>query len=59
MYTTMERSYIYNKAFAKYFQVEDHVTAEADRFPFGKDAYQAYLDTLTTRSNGSLNWRYA
>jgi NTP pyrophosphatase (non-canonical NTP hydrolase) len=50
MYTT-ERSYIYNKAFAKYFQVEDHATA-AERFPFGKDAYQAYLDTLTTRSNG-------
>jgi len=54
MYTT-ERSYIYNKAFAKYFQVQDHVTA-AERFPFGKDAYQAYLDTLTTRSNGSLNY---
>jgi len=54
MYTT-ERSYIYNKAFAKYFQVKDH-TAEAERFPFGKDAYQAYLDTLTTRSNGSLNY---
>ena len=50
MYTT-ERSYIYNKAFAKYFQVEDYNT-EAERFPFGKDAYQAYLDTLTTRSNG-------
>ena len=50
MYTT-ERSYIYNKAFAKYFQVEDHATA-AERFPFGKDAYQAYLDTLTTRANG-------
>ena len=54
MYTT-ERSYIYNKAFAKYFQVEDHVTA-AERFPFGKDAYQAYLDTLTTRSNGTLDY---
>ena len=54
MYTT-ERSYIYNKAFAKYFQVKDHAT-EAERFPFGKDAYQAYLDTLTTRSNGSLNY---
>ena len=54
MYTT-ERSYIYNKAFAKYFQVKDHA-AEAERFPFGKDAYQAYLDTLTTRSNGSLNY---
>ena len=56
MYTT-ERSYIYNKAFAKYFQVEDHAT-EAERFPFGKDAYQAYLDTLTTRANGNGNWRY-
>jgi NTP pyrophosphatase (non-canonical NTP hydrolase) len=54
MYTT-ERSYIYNKAFAKYFQVKDHAT-KSERFPFGKDAYQAYLDTLTTRSNG--NWRY-
>ncbi len=54
MYTT-ERSYIYNKAFAKYFQVQDHVTA-AERFPFGKDAYQMYLDGLTTRSNGTLNY---
>jgi NTP pyrophosphatase (non-canonical NTP hydrolase) len=54
MYTT-ERSYIYNKAFAKYFQVKDHAT-EAERFPFGKDAYQAYLDTLTTRSNGTLDY---
>ena len=52
---TMERCYIYNKAFAKYFQVEDHATA-AERFPFGKDAYQSYLDTLTTRSNGTLNY---
>jgi NTP pyrophosphatase (non-canonical NTP hydrolase) len=54
---TMERCYIYNKAFAKYFQVQDHATA-AERFPFGKDAYQAYLDTLTTRANGNGNWRY-
>ena len=54
---TMERCYIYNKAFAKYFQVKDHAT-EAERFPFGKDAYQAYLDTLTTRANGNGNWRY-
>ena len=54
---TMERCYIYNKAFAKYFQVEDHIT-QAERFPFGKDAYQAYLDTLTTRANGNGNWRY-
>ena len=54
MYTT-ERSYIYNKAFAKYFQVQDHATA-AERFPFGKDAYQMYLDGLTTRSNGTLNY---
>ena len=54
---TMERCYIYNKAFAKYFQVKDHVT-EAERFPFGKDAYQVYLDTLTTRANGNGNWRY-
>ncbi len=54
---TMERCYIYNKAFAKYFQVQDHATA-AERFPFGKDAYQAYLDTLTTRANSNGNWRY-
>ena len=54
MYTT-ERSYIYNKAFAKYFQVKDHATA-SERFPFGKDAYQVYLDGLTTRSNGSLDY---
>ena len=56
MYTT-ERSYIYNKAFAKYFQVEDHAT-EAERFPFGKDAYQAYLDTLTVRANGNGSLNY-
>ena len=56
MYTT-ERSYIYNKAFAKYFQVQDHVT-KAERFPFGKDAYQAYLDTLTTRANGNGSLDY-
>ena len=54
MYTT-ERSYIYNKAFAKYFQVKDHATA-SERFPFGKDAYQVYLDGLTTRSNGTLDY---
>lgn len=54
---TMERCYIYNKAFAKYFQIKDHAE-EAERFPFGKDAYQAYLDTLTTRYNGNGNWRY-
>ena len=54
---TMERCYIYNKAFAKYFQVKDHVE-QAERFPFGKDAYQAYLDGLTTRYNGNGNWRY-
>ena len=54
---TMERCYIYNKAFAKYFQVKDHVE-EANKFPFGKDAYQVYLDGLTTRANGNGNWRY-
>ena len=42
---TMERCYIYNKAFAKYFQVKDHAT-EAEMFPFGKDAYQAYFLVL-------------
>jgi len=54
MYTT-ERSYIYNKAFAKYFQVKTR-SEEAERFPFGKDAYQVYLDGLTTRSNGTLDY---
>ena len=54
---TMERCYIYNKAFARYFQVKDHVE-EANKFPFGKDAYQAYFDSLTNRSNSNGNWRY-
>ena len=45
----MERCYIYNKAFAKYFQVK----------PQGqRDAYQAYFDTLTSRANRNGNWRY-
>ena len=54
-YTT-ERCYIYNKAFAKYFKTP--------KFPFGKDAYQAYYDTLNERAtlDGSItrnnNWRY-
>ena len=55
---TMERCYIYNKAFAKYFQVKDHVDQGSLKFPFGKDAYQVYLDGLTTRANGNGNWRY-
>ena len=42
---TMERCYIYNKAFAKYFQVKKH-----------KDAYQEYFDQIANRSNN--NWRY-
>ena len=46
---TMERCYIYNKAFAKYFQVK----------PQGqKDAYQAYFDTLNHRTKRNGNWRY-
>ena len=53
---TVERCYIYNKAFAKYFQVKDHADQGSLRFPFGKDAYQVYLDGLTTRSNGSLDY---
>ena len=53
---TMERCYIYNKAFAKYFQVKDHVDQGSLKFPFGQDAYQLYLDGLTTRSNGTLNY---
>ena len=42
---TTERCYIYNKAFAKYFQVRKH-----------KDAYQEYFDQIANRSNN--NWRY-
>ena len=42
---TTERCYIYNKAFAKYFQVKKH-----------KDAYQEYFDQIANRSNN--NWRY-
>ena len=42
---TMERCYIYNKAFAKYFQVKKH-----------KDAYQEYFDQIANRSTN--NWRY-
>ena len=48
-YTT-ERCYIYNKAFAKYFKTA--------KFPFGKDAYQAYYDTITERASSNGNWRY-
>ena len=55
---TMERCYIYNKAFAKYFQVKNQAESAAERFPFGKDAYQVYLDGLTTRANSNGNWRY-
>jgi NTP pyrophosphatase (non-canonical NTP hydrolase) len=44
---TMERCYIYNKAFAKYFQVKKH-----------KDVYQAYYDTITNRIKSNGNWRY-
>ena len=49
MYTT-ERCYVYNKAFAKYFNTS--------KFPFGEDAYQAYYDTLTKRAtlNGSMEY---
>ena len=46
---TMERCYIYNKAFAKYFQVKGQAE---------KDAYQAYFDTLNNRPNRNGNWRY-
>ena len=44
---TMERCYIYNKAFAKYFQVKKH-----------KDVYQAYYDTISDRAKSNGNWRY-
>ena len=49
MYTT-ERCYVYNKAFAKYFNTP--------KFPFGEDAYQAYYDTLNKRAtlNGSMEY---
>jgi len=44
---TMERCYIYNKAFAKYFQVKQQ-----------KDVYQAYYDTISKRAKSNFNWRY-
>jgi len=44
---TMERCYIYNKAFAKYFQVKEQ-----------KDVYQAYYDTISKRVKSNGNWRY-
>ena len=44
---TMERCYIYNKAFAKYFQIGKH-----------KDAYQEYFDQISNRANRNGNWRY-
>jgi len=50
MYTT-ERSYIYNKAFSEYFN-------PATKFPFGKDAYQAYHDGLTERAKPSNGKAY-
>jgi NTP pyrophosphatase (non-canonical NTP hydrolase) len=46
---TMERCYIYNKAFAKYFQVKGHTE---------RDAYQEYFNQLTNRMNLNGNWRY-
>ena len=49
MYTT-ERCYVYNKAFAKYFNTS--------KFPFGDDAYQAYHDTLTERAKPSNGKAY-
>lgn len=47
---TMERCYIYNKAFAKYFKTS--------KFPFGEDAYQAYYDAIDKRAKSNGNWRY-
>ena len=47
---TMERCYIYNKAFAKYFKTT--------KFPFGEDAYQAYYDAIDKRAKSNGNWRY-
>ena len=47
---TMERCYIYNKAFAKYFKTT--------KFPFGQDAYQAYYDSISKRAKSNGNWRY-
>jgi len=47
---TMERCYIYNKAFAKYFKTT--------KFPFGEDAYQAYYDAINKRAQANGNWRY-
>mgnify|MGYP003135680074 FL=1 len=44
---TMERCYIYNKAFAKYFHINKN-----------KDVYQAYYDTISNRAKSNGNWRY-
>ncbi len=54
---TMERCYIYNKAFARYFHVQSHAD-KAKKFPFGEDAYQAYYSTLARRAklNGSMDY---
>ncbi len=44
---TMERCYIYNKAFARYFKIKMH-----------KDVYQDYYDTISNRIKSNGNWRY-
>ena len=49
---TMERCYIYNKAFAKYFKPNLSTDKE--------DPYQAYHDVLTAKAEymANRNWRY-
>ena len=49
---TMERCYIYNKAFAKYFKT--------NLFTDKEDPYQAYHDVLTAKAEymANRNWRY-
>ena len=49
---TMERCYIYNKAFAKYFK--------PNLFSDKEDPYQAYHDVLTAKAEymANRNWRY-
>ena len=49
---TMERCYIYNKAFAKYFK--------PNLFTDKEDPYQAYHDVLTAKAEymANRNWRY-
>jgi len=46
---TMERCYIYNKAFAKYFLVESHIDTSE---------FNEYVKSLASRNGATRNWRY-